>query len=260
MNRPHSRRIILGAHAGGLGDALLFSTLPELYARIGYEVWISEEPAFRNEETYEMVWGMNPFVLGRVSEQANVGGWVFDRPQHEHVKMAKRCTSPISSVEKLHGFEGLGKYPRIYYTPKFLPQWRDKVIADSRSISQKTTQKMFHDFVIHTSKYHSFNHVEMVILESKHSGHSGSDCLPENDRHFVSSIFEYADIIFSCKAFLVAESGGQLLASAIKGCYEYPKVFGLHTTQSVNDRIFTMSNIDICVTGCSTLPDYHLWQ
>lgn len=254
-----SPRIVIGAHAGGLGDNLLFSTLPELYTRAGYEVYVSTEPTFRNMETYELVWRHNPFILGRTEEKANAGGWVFDRPGNAHVKMAKFTDSPISSIEKLHGFEGRGKYPKIYYRPKFLPEWNNKIIADPRSISQQTTQKMFHEFILHVSRYNEINHVDIVVLESKHSGQSGSDCLPENDRYQVSTIFEYADIIFSCKAFLVAESGGQVLASAIKGCNEFPKVFGLHTTQSKNDRIFTMPNIDICVTGCSNLLDYHPW-
>ena len=45
MNKPE---IIIGEGSGGLGDLLKFSTIIEIYAKMGYNVYFHSHTAFRN--------------------------------------------------------------------------------------------------------------------------------------------------------------------------------------------------------------------
>ena len=40
---------------GGLGDNLQFSTLPEMFSKLGYEVYISDKNAYRSVEIFDLV-------------------------------------------------------------------------------------------------------------------------------------------------------------------------------------------------------------
>ena len=58
--------VYLKAWHGGLGDALQFSTLPEEFSKQqGRRTYILEDAPFRNSGIYDLVWGQNPFVLGK---------------------------------------------------------------------------------------------------------------------------------------------------------------------------------------------------
>ena len=64
--------VFLKAFHGGLGDSLQFSTLPEEFAKQkGRKTYIVPDAPFRNQEIYDLVWGKNPYVLGKKE-----GEWV----------------------------------------------------------------------------------------------------------------------------------------------------------------------------------------
>jgi hypothetical protein len=96
------RTIIIGVHAGGLGDHLAYSALPRLYKRAGArKVLLSTqtdfgEPFTRNPDIRDLVWRDNPFVDGFTEEPANVGerGW----PPMAFFKAAKTSASPVDTV------------------------------------------------------------------------------------------------------------------------------------------------------------------
>lgn len=249
--------INLAPYAGGLGDALLFSTLPELYALRGDKVYICNTPACRNPEVRELVWGCNPFVSGFTNEQPNViGGSVFlkENQKYNQIFYYKHMRSSIEAIEKLHGFENTDhlQCPKIYYKPKFLPDWRNKVVFDPFSHSQEITLNILEDFTQWICRWNNYNIHDMIILSSRYSGNHGGGLLQYNKGYFVKDIFEYCDIMNSCKAFLVSESGGQVLASALRANNPNINVFGLQTTKSVNNRYFLMPNILVYVTGRMT--------
>ena len=59
-----SREIHFLPHAGGLGDSLLYSTLPEKWVReLGFEFYIVN-PNWRNPGVAPLVWESNPYVSG----------------------------------------------------------------------------------------------------------------------------------------------------------------------------------------------------
>ena len=68
-------RVVIAPHAGGLGDHLAYSWLPEYFVRERRvdEVWIADHPPIRNVEAYRLVWGANPFVSGVTSDPPTAG-------------------------------------------------------------------------------------------------------------------------------------------------------------------------------------------
>ena len=254
-------KIVLGSHAGGLGDHLLYSTLPELYAmREMVEIFISTQPtvngpAFRNEETRALVWSFNPYVCGFVDEPPTVG----EPHVWQMVKHSPRDKSPIARVERAHGFYGVNAFPRIYYQPQYRSAWAGRVVGDATSISQGFSNDDYEQFVQYLCRFEPFSPDNLVMLESAHQGHSGRTVFPNNRRHTVESIFEYCDIIFSCAAFFCVESGSNTLASAIRQYAPTPRIFSLFSTKGFNEQIFTWKNVHYVVIG-GLNANYRIWD
>lgn len=247
-------RIVLAPHAGGLGDMLLYSTLPQRYAQRGDEVYIASNPAPRNLEAYDLVFGRNPYVSGVLDAPANAGGWIFK--DYAIIREAKRLANPILAVEHLHGFDRdvySRVVPRIYADVGRRAKWLDRVVADPRSISQSMSPKAFGQFARWVCRWHGYDEDAIIVLDSKYAGPSGADSLPNNERYVVRDIYEYAEILLSAKAALVTESGGQVLAAALRPALP---TYAIFTTMAYNDRLFTFPNVTYYVTGQMS-PDYH---
>ena len=240
-------KVIIASHGGGLGDNLIYSSLPERFVRErGDEVWICNRPRKRNDETYDLIWGKNPFVAGFTDEPANAGVGVIAR---DFIYRAKHLGTPVLAVEELHGFKPLNRYPRIYHQPTYRPEYRETVFADPRSISMPTNAHHFNVFALEISRWWGYDFPAIVRMDSPHGGPHGASALNDNPRLPVRDIYEYVDLIWSCKAFLVAESGGQVLAAAIKGGAPFPRmVHALFGAWARNDKIFTFDNVDYSTT------------
>lgn len=245
--------IIILPHAGGLGDGLFYDTIPEEGARQGRRVFISSRVQYRNDETRQLVWDQNPFIAG-YSNLDPTFHWENFRP----LLVGSKQGSAIKRLERLFGFEGVNEFPKCYYKPKFLPDWHDRIAADPTSISQSFPADKFDQFTMRIMRLEGYDQSKLWVLTNKHQGQSGRDSLPWVQRYETRDIFEYADIIYSCKAFLTGDSGGNSLASAIKGYSPYPAIFTLTTTMSYSDQIFMWSNVNYCPVGGLT-PDYKDW-
>ncbi len=123
-----NKEIFIAAYHGGLGDNLQFSTLPELYAKKGFDVYVPEGFYFRNQEICDLVWGSNPYVKGIKKGVWNAG----DTPEIGHRTLHSNC---ISNWEMLHGFKATNKYPKIYYNPNKISNLENKILIDLTSIS-----------------------------------------------------------------------------------------------------------------------------
>ncbi len=258
-------KIIIQPYASGLGDQLLFSTLPRLYSIQGHDVYISNSPGCRNEEVKNLVWKDNPCVKGFTDEPGNIiGGKIFDRKKlpENQIFFYKNYSSPINVVEKIHGFGNLSQpvYPYISYIPKFLSRRENTIIFDPYSQSQGFTKEVLEEFVNWVCKWNNYYLNDVTILQSKYSGTNGSEVFPDNKRYYVENIYEYCDIINSCKAFLVTESGGQSLASALKAKNPNIEAFALHTTESFNNKYFIYPNITTFVTSKMTVDFSKQWN
>ncbi len=253
-------------HAGGLGDHLAYSVLPRLYKRAGArKVLISSETNYgeafaRNPEIADLVWKRNPFLDGFTDDPPNTGetGW----PPEAYFAAAKTAACPIDIVAKVHGLSItkrngsriLPERPDFFYSPKPKPEFADKIVCDPYSTSQAFSPHVFEQFVRFVAQWHKIDSDKIIVLESAHAGKGGIGALPDQPRHRVRDIFEYADIIGSAKYFLVTEAGGQSLAAAIRAA----GAFVLTTTRAYNERNFLWPANTYCVTGQMT-PGEQEW-
>jgi hypothetical protein len=239
--------IIIRAFAAGLGDHLVYSTLPELYARLGRSVFIHNAPGFRNDEIRALVWESNPFVSGFSDAPANAG-CVHDRLRRFSL-FVRRYPSAIEAVEAIHGFRPVSKYPKIYYTPKFRRDFCRKVVVDVRSITSRFPVEVIDTYIGEMSVRLSFTAASLVKLESVHSGDNGSTALANVPTYKVESLREYVDIVYSSPLFLCTESGSQAIASAIKQGNAFPDVYALASAPTWNHGDFVYPNVKYLVTG-----------
>jgi hypothetical protein len=220
--------IVISQPWGGLGDNLQFSTLPKLYSEMGYDVYISTANVYRNPEIYDLVWKLNPYVKGVSDEPPNVGAC-----QRFHLFTDQF----IKNIELSHGLvHGTEIYPSIYYKPTKIESLCDTLIYDMTSISssysddfiQSSFSKVFDMYPTTAKKRIIFRNINNRMTPDFQT-----ECM------IVDNIFQYCDIIYSCKAYVSLLSGGSVLASAIKQHAATPDIHCIHTKYS---NIFTFSN------------------
>ena len=228
---------------GGLGDNLQFSTLPELFYNLGYNVYISNKNAYRNPEIKELVWDKNPFVIGYSDEQENIGSCVrYHYSGH----------SFIGSIEKMHGFNPINKYPKIYYNPIIKDEFKDCIFIDTTSITiQYDSNKIINcvNKIIDNLKYcygnsdnnNNNNNNKIYLLKFKKINNNAIE-LPYTS-YYINDIYEYCNIINSCSDFICIYSGGAVLGSAIKCNNEYPKIHCMHSKQIIENNLYYFDNI-----------------
>lgn len=184
-------KVVLKHTYGGLGDNLAQSTLPEIYTNKGYDVYLSVDQEYRNDGVKQLM-EMNPFIKGYSSRPVttNIDLAIYEGkyPFHSHNK------NYIARLEEATFGKSFNNYPKIYYTPNYLPEWSDKVFVDFDSVTIQD-----HDI----NKFFSVARTKHGSLTIK-----GIDYTPKD-------IFEYIDIIFSCKAFLCTYTGSMVLAASI---------------------------------------------
>ena len=126
----------------------------------------------------------------------------------------------VSAAEIRHGFEGTGRYPEIYYEPRKLKGWSDKVLVDLSAhtlIEQGIDTWYNKDDLSHLINtilprknvyFVTFKNINTRFL-------SGTFDFEQNEVE-VESIFHYADLIHSCKELYCLWSGVNSMAAAVK--------------------------------------------
>lgn len=203
--------IFLKSFFGGLGDCLQFSTLPEqFFKQQGRKTYILESAPFRNQEIYELVWGKNPYILGKKEGPWNAG----DTPEIPYSNVAGNI---ISNWEKLHGLNPVNVYPKIYYEPEKHLDVKEIFIVDFSSISidydKNQLKNILNDL---KNEYPDRKFVSVCFLnkicDGKHNVYDvGFDGYIE-----VENIFRYCDLISSAYGLIALSSGGSHLSSALK--------------------------------------------
>lgn len=209
---------ILYVNWGGLGDHLAFSTLPEAFNSIGVDFYVSDKSIFRDKMHYDLIWGCNPYVKGISIEQANCGhvdNWGLDssiRVEFDNNLSMHR------NIEKLYGVCSNIDYPKIYYKPNNLIQYKDYILVD---LNASSVANYKHD----TAKVLTYlselkNEKVLYVLSDSSYGTSIVDIKTLEEYGFESiktrDIFHYTDLIFSCKKIICFWSGGCHLATSIK--------------------------------------------
>ncbi len=239
--------VVLAAMNGGLGDSLIMSTLPELWARErGQLISVSTiNYPFRNQGTPDLVWKTNPYVLdvvpmNQVTHHAELGAKMN--------KLLLKYGNNIMAHEAFFGFEPRNKYPRIYFNPGYSLSLQNKVLIDPAGITMPFSKEAFEPFVQWHLDNDYFLKSDMILIESGHANYD-KDIFPDVPRIQTDNIFEYAKAINSCKLFMTNESGGAALASAIKGGNPYPNISAVMSTFTHNRGMWVWDNIRYWYTG-----------
>lgn len=233
--------IVLWVESGGLGDHLIYSTVPELFARNGHRVYVSNSTPTRDAEVRSLLYDENPFVAGWTDKPPNAGtGHVGDT-----LVQLIRLGSIIERVELAHGLPITNRYPRIYYQPRFRPELIDVVLVDPRSTSQAFPRERFEWFVDRLG----FRRDQLRVVWSRHSGPHGAGILTNCARIEATSLHDYIDMIYSCLAYVGTESGGSGLASAIRQGGKTPELYALATTKSWNHHVYIFPNVTYTIVS-----------
>jgi len=212
--------IIISQPWGGLGDNLQYSTLPELFSKNGYNVYISINNKVRNQEIYDLVWGLNPYIKGISNEEANAGD-----PKNYLWPPAEQNEYMIHRVEISHGFEKTNFFPKIYYNPRNIPELNNDILIDLSGSSQIYDLIKYIEYIDYFTPLiiNKNQNIKIIILE-KHNISSFFDKvyqylkskIPDVGYLKVESLIHYCDVIKSCDTFIIVNSGCNSLASAIK--------------------------------------------
>lgn len=219
---------------GGLGDNLQFSTLPEMLTKKGFDVYISDQSQWRNQEIYDLVWGLNPYVKGISNEITNCGS----------VKKYASISEDFSIIEDwevIHSLKPTNKYPKIYYQPKFVEKYANKTFIDLCYSSTYYDEKKLTEAV---NKIIDEDIIE-ITFSSKVATKRGTDIEFKN-RIVINSIFDYCDLIFSCKKLHTLFTGNSVLASAIIQDGE-KKCDCIVNEYFFNSKIYIFDNINYTV-------------
>jgi hypothetical protein len=207
---------ILYVNWGGIGDHLAFTTLPEIFSKLGYEFYINDSSLFRDPKVYDLIWGLNPYVKGLTSEPANCGhieNWGVSNPVH-----FKEELTTHRNIEILYGVDNGNDYGKIYYNPNKINNIDDYILLDLNSF----TINEYDNNIIKNHLLNYKNEKFLVILTDTYAKLVvKNDFFNDLSVEYITTkdIFHYVDLIFSCKKFICLWSGSSILSSIIKNQY-----------------------------------------
>jgi hypothetical protein len=182
------KKIIISQPWGGLGDNLQLSTIPEIAKSLGYEVYVSNQNTYRNQEIKELVWDMNPFIDGYTDEPGTID---WSKYKHVHGQVIKDVEEMVFG--KLYTTNGK---PKIYSPDnQKLEQYKNRIVIDPNAFTGSEIPK--HIFTRYKSP---------ILLNTEHE---------QYETITTKSIMEWVQIINSCKRFVCANSGGSVVAAAL---------------------------------------------
>jgi hypothetical protein len=213
-------KIIIYQEWGGLGDNLQFSTLPELFSKYGYDVYISIDNKVRNEEIFDLVWGLNPYIKGISNEESNAGQCrcIYWPPIEQNENFIHR-------IELSHGFERTNLFPKIYYNPQIIQELNNDILIDLTGSTQVYKLHKYIEYIDYfTNLINNKNQKIKIITFEKIQPNPIFEYVYKylkkkilNIEYLkVHSLINYCDVIKSCDTIIIVNSGINSLASAIK--------------------------------------------
>lgn len=201
----NSKKIVLDFNYGGLGDILVFSSLPRLlYQQYGVEFYLDEltQHKFRNNDFKQLCFELNPYFCGYEKAEKSFSirfftydigfwGWVFDRG-------LKNLSIAVEEQFQLSG-DGL---PEIFYEPNKIEKYETVILVDRNRYTGEKMGLVTRDECESNIISRLLSHDSSVTVEYVEQGRQ--------------DVFSYVDMISSSKYFICQLSGGNSLAAAMK--------------------------------------------
>ena len=202
-----NKRIVVDLTFGGIGDCLVYSTLPELL-KTTYDVdfYLTEKSRsiIRDPNTYKLCFEMNPYFKGtlNVPNTETFRLQQFEREQSLRSFITDKHGMNLADLlEKQFNLKGQGR-PKLYYKPKKIPSYEHIVLIDKNFISGKKFDWKFRKDIF---EIEARKHLE-----------------PQDTLEYVDvskqDLFAYVDMIYSAKYFVATFSGG----ASIAACFDKP--------------------------------------
>lgn len=204
------KRLVLQVPSGGLGDHLVYSSLPELLqTQKGIRTFISNKSIYHNTAIRNFVWELNPYI-----KFTDITGWFIYQP------LEREFPTFDGYLQKLFDLQGDG-CPKVYYKPRFVKQIKGKNIIDpSFGPSGKANgyyEKDFHERFI---EYLKSNVGEFVLIVHRYSKTKNplEELITKTFNPDCCGIFtieELADVIFSARKRYLLYTGAASLSAAL---------------------------------------------
>ncbi len=210
-------KMILDIRYFGLGDSLVFSTIPERCAEKGIDFYLSESSRQHftpsgNPQVFDIVWKSNPYFKG-FSDGKITGGNMY--------KSKESVTeSIVYQMERLHGFSPVNKYPKIYIELEKIPELENVTLVDVNCFA--IYEEMWRNRDLLVSKIDELigNDKDVYYVDLKNKPDKINDINPVLLKRFkpfpIDSLLYYCHVLNSVKRFVTVLSGANTLASAIK--------------------------------------------
>ena len=248
--------IIFKQTTTGLGDTLQWSTLPERYNERGNKFFIHKENEVHNQGIYDLVWGQNPHVQPESSsKKVNCTYHV-----HMDVSLSQKYNARnfVEWSEISHGFQIENSKPRIYYEPNNIEKYNYLDVIDLGSIT--CFKRGFYNI---KNLIETINNIidkkNTLLIKSKHSKSPVIEHFENLNCVEVNNIFEYTDLIRSCKTFYCLYSGGASLASAVRPQGAFVFFPEIDRKKEINSGSHLYPN-NIYYCGDTTLNDMPIWR
>lgn len=243
-SRPKNNIILLPHSA--VGEGVLNSGKAKLYHNLGHKVYVSPESQLKsNPEAFEMLFLKNPYISG---EKAKEEGDLVDGITVDRNPFKRNVFSPEILAHNLFSEEE--RKLKLYYQPQPISGLEDTTIIDL-NVSTYRLQEFSQDCFENLDDYVLFNYPGALCI--KRSEYNITDrtfeALPVSERFETisyNSIYDYCDIVSSCKKVVCLQTGSEMLA-----CYYNDNVDCLLTAKNVcrpdspNYLVFIDTNLKI---------------
>jgi hypothetical protein len=230
---------------------LLWTTLPERFAALGHKVFLDQDVRGRNQETLDLLWKMNPHISGLTDRKPNAGyplhGAFYDM-LNDYPEGAN-----LEVMERVHGLPPpYSTAPKIYYKPKpFHVDLENRVLWDFSALSSTIADNGWLRFMQKMQdRFGRDAEICALTFDSSVGGRRQMPSPIEPTTFHVGSIYQYVDMLASCRAWVGSEAGGQALAAAVRGehsVWEYdarPEIVSLMTVGTRNSAAFCYRGVN----------------
>ncbi|KPL22265.1 MAG: hypothetical protein AMJ75_08390 [Phycisphaerae bacterium SM1_79] len=204
------KRLVIQVPFGGLGDHLMYSSLPELlWKQKGIKTFISDKSIFRSRAIRDFVWGLNPYVTFTDEK-----GWWMYKPLDDFAATFDEY------LQRLFHLDGQGG-PKVYYEPRIVEDVRGKNVIDpSFGPSGRANGYYEAEFRKRLIKYIESSGEDFILVRHSETSIKGDleRCIERTFRpicYDVGTIEELADVLFSAKQRYLLFSGAASLSAAM---------------------------------------------
>ena len=196
----------------GLGDFLMYSRLPRLLKKIGYNKVYIVPPLFRNDGIKELIL-LNPHIDGVSEINDDVKRVLSKQPRIDinyfHINFFNNQQNLMKYIEQSLGvYEYTDDKPEIYYNPNLIDKYKNKVIYDPNCFTNLcgvTSDKV--------TEYFKNNNIKVDYqLKSRDRLNASIEGV---DTIETSSIYEWIDVLYSAKKTFSLFTGINALMSAL---------------------------------------------